>query len=216
MTNRQIDSIFQITLLRHAESAGNADGYFQGQLDYPLTGYGKQQANHLAKYWVTHNPHFDLVISSPLLRARNTAEIICAELNIPLEIEDLWMERNAGKLQGLNRIEAQQLLPQPTFINPYLPFGGNGESQWELYLRAGGALNKLLQLPPSRYLIVSHGGLLNMVLYAILGISPQANFQGARFDFLNTAYANLTYSPANHHWRVLELNNHPHLNNPEA
>ena len=95
-------------------------------------------------------------------------------------------------------------------IDPFLPLGHSGESQWELYLRAGKALQGLLNRPPGRYLVVSHGGLLNMVLYAMLGIVPQANFQGARFSFHNAAFATLSYNPNNHDWRLEGINDRAH------
>jgi len=43
-------------------------------------------------------------------------------------------------------------------------------SRWELYLRAGRAIQHILDRSPGRYLVAAHGGVLNMALYAILGI----------------------------------------------
>lgn len=68
----------------------------------------------------------------------------------------------------------------------------------------------LISRQPGRYLIISHGGLLNMVLYAVLGISPQPNFRGARFRFRNSAYANLIYNPTEHDWLLDCLNRRDH------
>jgi hypothetical protein len=56
---------------------------------------------------------------------------------------------------------------------------------------------------------------LNMFMYAILGIIPQANFYGPRFRFGNTAFATLTYTPNQHKWAVLGLNNRNHWQNEE-
>ncbi|MBK8784770.1 MAG: hypothetical protein IPO22_23960, partial [Anaerolineales bacterium] len=47
--------------------------------------------------------------------------------------------------------------------------GSDGEGDWELFLRAGQALHSLLKREPARYLIVSHGGLLNQVMHAVVG-----------------------------------------------
>jgi hypothetical protein len=49
-----------------------------------------------------------------------------------------------------------------------------------------------------------------MVMYAILGIVPQANFQGSRFRFRNTAFATLTYNPEEHSWVLEGLNDRMH------
>jgi len=151
------------------------------------------------------------VISSPLLRARQTAEIIAEALHSPLELDPLWMERDNGSLRGMPLAEVdERLYPRSAQHNPYQPTGETGESQFDLYLRGGGALQRLLRHPPGRYLVVAHGGILNMVLYAILGIAPTPMNQGPRFRFQNTAFASLTYNPDEHLWRLLRLNDRSH------
>ena len=204
------NSLYTITLLRHAESTGNAAGYYQGQSDFPLSPTGVQQANALAQRWQTAGMHFDRIIASPLSRAHQTAEIIAAALQTPIDTDALWMERNNGLLSGLTPEQAGAVHPRPAFIYPYLPIGEHGESQWELFLRAGSAVQSLLHRTPGRYLVVSHGGILNMVIYAMLGITPQANFQGAQFRFRNSAFASFTYNPGSHTWRMEGLNDHSH------
>ena len=64
------DPIHHITLLRHAESTGNAENRLQGQSDYPLSEKGCAQAAALAQRWQTEGVTFDQGIVSPLLRAR--------------------------------------------------------------------------------------------------------------------------------------------------
>lgn len=206
---------YNLTLLRHGESIGNAEGKHQGQSDFPLTEKGEAQARALADRWLHEKKNFDLIISSPLSRARSTAEILAEALNIAPEFNPLWMERDNGMLAGLRPEEAVISYPRPPFIHPYLPIGQTGESQWELYLRAGKAVQDLLHHPPGNYLIVSHGGILNMVLYAILGITPQANFYGPRFRFGNTAFATLSYNPGEHKWYVHGLNDRTHWQHDE-
>jgi 2,3-bisphosphoglycerate-dependent phosphoglycerate mutase len=205
-------SIFCFTILRHAESQGNFEGRHQGQADFPLTDLGRRQTLALVERWKNENKAFDLVISSPLARARETAEIISTELKFPLELDPLWMERDNGLMAGLSPEEVRESLPQPDFIHPYQAIGQTGESQWELYLRAGKAVQSLLDRAPGNYLVVSHGGLLNMFFYAILGIAPQPNFHGPRFRFNNTAFATLHYNPPLHRWYVLGLNDQLHWN----
>ena len=206
---------YHLTLLRHGESVGNAEGKHQGQSDFPLTEKGEAQVRALAERWLNERKCFDLLISSPLSRARGTAEILAEALHLTLELNPLWMERDNGLLAGLRPEEAIASYPRPPFIHPYLPIGQTGESQWELYLRAGKAIQDLLHHPPGNYLIVSHGGILNMVLYAILGITPQANFYGPRFRFGNTAFATLTYNPGEHKWYVHGLNDRVHWQHGE-
>ena len=209
-------NVFCITLLRHGESQGNFEGRHQGQADFPLTELGRQQTNALLDRWKGENKTFDLIISSPLVRARETAEIIATQLKFPLELDPLWMERDNGLMAGLSPEEVQETLPQPDFIHPYQAIGQTGESQWELYLRAGKAVQSLINRSHGSYLIVSHGGLLNMFFYAILGIVPQPNFHGPRFRFNNTAYATVHYNPSSHRWYILGVNDHLHWNSEEG
>lgn len=78
---------YHITLLRHGESIGNAGNYYQGQSDFELSALGEAQASALADEWLAAGVTFDLVISSPLLRARRTAEIVAARLGTSMELE---------------------------------------------------------------------------------------------------------------------------------
>jgi 2,3-bisphosphoglycerate-dependent phosphoglycerate mutase len=204
--------IYHITLLRHGESQGNFEGRHQGQADFPLTERGREQSQALLQRWKDESKGFDLVISSPLIRARETAEIIAGGLDIPILFDPLWMERDNGLMAGLSEDEVRDTLPQPPFVHPYQPIGETGESQWELYLRAGKAVQSLFTHPAGRYLIVSHGGILNMFFYAILGISPQPNFHGPRFRFNNSAFATLQYQPSSHRWYILGVNDYLHCN----
>lgn len=201
-----------ITLVRHGESDGNATMVIQGQLNYSLSKRGREQINHLANRWAAEERTYDLIIASSLRRAADSAQILSQRLNIPVEIDNVWRERNVGKIQGLNWRQAEERFPLPTHLHPYTPVGETGESQWALWLRAGHAVESLLLRPPGRYLVVSHGGLLNLVMYAILGISLHGFYQGPRFSFGNAGFADLEYFPQQHRWSVRCLNDQMHLN----
>ncbi len=204
-------SIYFVTLLRHGQSLGNAAGLHQGQAEFPLSEKGIAQVRALIRRWKREEIFFDKIIASPLQRAQQTAEMIANAFKFPIELDETWMERDIGLLQGLAPEEAYKTHPRPAFIHPYQAIGQTGESQWELYIRAAQGIQNILFNPPGRYLIVSHGGILNLVMYAILGIAPQANFTGPRFRFNNTAFASLTYVPEEHKWSVLGLNDRSHL-----
>jgi len=210
MTENNKPKSFFITLLRHGESVGNAESRWQGQADFPLTERGHEQAAALAERWKIENVKFDHVISSPLTRAKQTAEIIASKLNLQIEFEPLWLERDNGEFAGLTAHEVRQNFIHPSFTTPYDPVGSDGEGDWELFLRAGQALHSLLKREPARYLIVSHGGLLNQVMHAVVGVAPQANNAGTRFRFGNTAFAQLMYYPYQHRWAIDKLNDHSH------
>ncbi len=209
-THHPLEEHYHITLLRHAQSVGNAEGYWQGQSDFPLTSLGEEQAHALGRHWQRSGVTFDEIIASPLSRARQTAETIAQYLAVPITYEEVWKERDNGQFAGMRNADVRREYPAPDFMPPYEPVGFTGESQWELYLRAGQALHSLMSRPPGKYLVVSHGGILNLTLYAILSIPVQANFQGPRFRFRNTAFATMTYHPARHQWHLQGLNQHPH------
>lgn len=212
--NRQ--KYFHITLLRHGESVGNAESRWQGQADFPLTDVGREQAKALAERWKREKVKFDFVISSPLSRARETAEIIAAQLGLLVEFDPLWLERDNGEFAGLTAHEVRSNFSHPEFTTPYDSVGMDGEGDWELFLRAGQALHDLLKREPARYLIVSHGGLLNQLMHAIVGIIPQAHNSGASFRFSNTAFAQVIYSPNQHRWMIDKLNDHNHWLDAES
>ncbi len=201
---------FHITLLRHGESVGNAESRWQGQADFPLTEKGRAQAKSLAERWTREKVEFDRIIASPLTRAKETAEIIASALGLEIEFDPLWLERDNGEFSGLTAHEVRQNFTHQSFTTPYDPVGFDGEGYWELFLRAGQALQDLLKREPARYLIVSHGGLLNQVMHAVVGVAPQANNAGTRFRFGNTAFAQLMYYPYQHRWAIDKLNDHAH------
>lgn len=207
--------LYRLYLMRHGQSEGNAKGVLQGQSDFPLSPMGHRQAQAAADYFAEHKVTFQTIIASPLTRASQTAEIIGRTLNVPVETDEHWMERNNGQLAGLKPEEIAERFPHAGFVHLYQRVGLTGESQWELYLRAGRAVQDVIHRPPGQYLIVSHGGILNLTMYAILGIIPQANLHGPRFRFQNTAYAVLEYNPERHTWLLESINERPHWRQKE-
>lgn len=201
---------YSVTFLRHGESVGNLENRFQGHADFPLTETGRLQARLLAERWKAEGRTFARAFSSPLLRARETAETVCAALDVPVEFDPDWMEINNGLIAGLNNDEAALVAPEPEFMTPYTRFGRTGESRWEVYLRAGRAIQRILDQPAGSYLVAAHGGILNMTMYAILGIPLQADFTGPRFMFHNTTFAVFSYEPAHHNWRMLAFDDRSH------
>jgi broad specificity phosphatase PhoE len=206
-----------IIFLRHGESVGNAERRWQGQADYPLTERGRQQAQALADRWLAEGRTFDCILSSPLKRARETADIIAEALDLSVEAEPIWEERNIGEVAGMTGEEVNRRFPNRDFITPFSAIvGDQGEGNWELYLRAGQALHDLLRHGPGKYLVVSHGGLLNQIMYAVVGITPQANFSGPRFRFKNTGFAHLTYRADSHQWQINVINDRSHWNGKDS
>jgi broad specificity phosphatase PhoE len=202
--------IYTFVFVRHGESVGNVESRWQGQSDYVLTERGRAQARALAQRWKSEGVRFDAIISSPLVRAKETAEILASALNAPVELDPILLERHIGEMEGLTAEEVRKK-PHPPYVTPYDPIGGEGEGDWALFLRAGRALHALVRRPPGSYLIVSHGGILNQLMNAIIGIAPHVDPSGVRFRFENTAFARVIYFPHQHRWAIDAVNDRAHL-----
>lgn len=195
-----------LTLLRHGRSRADDEEVHEGRYDSPLTDLGRSQAQARAQEFLSRKFRFDKIVSSTLQRAHETAAIIAQSLNAPLETDSDWMEMDNGPLAGLPRAVALEQYPRPVFRNPYEPFFGTGESDWEIHCRAARAVEKMIRRGPGNYLVVAHGGILNAAMRTIVGAPPSVNQQGIAFGFGDTGYARLLYRPAEHHWRLLEFN----------
>ena len=196
---------YSFTFLRHGESLGNQYGVIQGLQDFPLSSAGKKQARHLGQNWQAQGLKFDTIISSSLIRAQNTAEIIQSYLPSPLLVEDIWKERDFGILAGSPLVDETGHSALPASLSIYDPLGETGESEWQLYLRAGHAVQSLFNYPPGNYLVVAHGGLLSKVLTIIAGTKPEPDYHGHWFILGNTGYAKIVYDSDQHEWQFLAL-----------
>lgn len=194
-----------ITFLRHGRSLADDENKYEGWYDSPLTEIGREQAAQRAMGWQTEQVRFDQIIASPLLRAKETAEIIGGILDIRVETDPDWMEMDNRPSAGLTKEEGIARFPPRAFRNPYEPFHGVGESDWEVYCRAARAVEKVVRRGPGSSLVVAHGGILNMALRAIVGAMPPVNRTGVWFGFSDTGYARTVYYPDKHQWVIQEL-----------
>ena len=193
---------FTIFFLRHGRSLGDDKQIHEGRFDTPLTQRRREQAERRAQSW--HNLHvtFDQIVASPLQRAQETARILATELAVPMELDPLWMEMDNGPLAGLSYAEAEQRYPWLSFRNPYEQFFETGESTWEIHTHATRAVEIIIRRGPGRYLVVTHGGILNAALRHILGVAPPLHGHGVWFDIADTGYVQTSYDPGRHEWIV--------------
>ena len=99
-----------LILIRHGQSEWNALNQFTGWKDPDLTAKGIEEAHNAGKIINNLKINFDLVFTSVLIRAQNTAEIILKEINQPLSTikNQALNERNYGDLAGLNKDDARK------------------------------------------------------------------------------------------------------------
>jgi broad specificity phosphatase PhoE len=154
-----------LLLVRHAESEGNALGLMQGHQDFPLSEQGRGQALRLGSWLAAQGIRWDHAYCSPLLRAHETATIVCDANGHPApELEPDLMELAAGTLEGLDRGQMAERFPlflqrRVTEIGDFAEFGG--ESYDEVQIRAQRLLDRLVaahRAAETKLLLVGHGG----------------------------------------------------------
>lgn len=131
--------------MRHGETAPNVAGVFLGRADPPLTRRGARQAAWLA----AHLPLADRVISSPLDRARRTADALGA----PVEVDERWVELDYGALEGRHPSSVPKAVRDRWFTDTsYRPDGG--ESLADLGARVRAACDDLAPDAMDRIVVV--------------------------------------------------------------
>jgi broad specificity phosphatase PhoE len=99
----------KILFVRHGESVDDVEDRYGGSADFDLTEKGKNQVSESAKKISSLDEKFEIVLSSPLKRALQSAEIISNQLDIEVEVFEYLKERNLnGILTGLTRSEAKE------------------------------------------------------------------------------------------------------------
>lgn len=101
----------KILLIRHAQSIGNQLGFIQGKTNYELSQSGEKELKKLIDDNKDFLKKYDSLVSSPLIRARQTANIIGMELNKEVSTDVLLEEYYAGILEGLKKTEAKEKYP---------------------------------------------------------------------------------------------------------
>jgi len=153
----------RLLLFRHGQSTWNAEGRWQGWADPPLSPVGEAQAlvaaDRLAGFGLT------AVVSSDLLRARQTAGIIADRLGLDaLDVEPDLRERNIGDWSGLTTTEIEQ--GWPGWLTAWrageLERPPNGEARAEIAERVMAVLERLAGLDGA-LLVVTHGGVIHLV-----------------------------------------------------
>jgi broad specificity phosphatase PhoE len=160
-----------IFLARHGESDWNVEERFQGHSDRPLTERGRKQARALAD--LVGAEKIDAVYTSPLSRARETAEIVAARAGLEaVALPDL-REVDTGSWSGLSRADVEARFPEG-FARWRSGGSGweNGESYDEMAERVIGALRKIAEdHPDGRVLVISHGGPIRAIHAAAEGLA---------------------------------------------
>jgi len=163
-------------LLRHGETPLSVERRFAGRGDIPLTETGRLQAKAAAQRLAARGG-IQLIVTSPLQRARLTAEAVAAATGALVEVDDGWIETNFGAWEGLSYAEAMERWPdevtawmKDTSVAP-----PGGESFAAAGRRVLAALGRLLgRAQPGRVVVVSHVTPMKTVLRHALLAPPAA------------------------------------------
>lgn len=160
-------------IVRHGQTDYNKMGIIQGVSDIPLNETGVRQAEKLKL--TIDKLNIDLVISSPLVRTKQTATILVKNRKIKIIYDNRLLERGFGILEGKGIEEYDA----PSYWNYKLDYniGENVEKISQLFIRT----NNFLQDIKSKYqdkniLIVSHGATIRALHFNIVGFNKNHNF----------------------------------------
>ena len=170
-----------IYLIRHGETDYNKGRRLQGVTDIPLNARGIELAEKTAEG--LRGIPFDRIYSSPLIRARRTAEIIRGERDIPIEETEGLSEISFGDYEGLTVLEGSYNIPDPDFMNFFhapekYHTPPNGESIAHLRERTTSFVRAVMDAPENEgrtILMASHGAAIRGMLSGLLGL-PAAQF----------------------------------------
>lgn len=161
-----------LILLRHGQTTANAQSLLQGRIDLPLDETGRLQAAQCGAHLRECFPGAR-VVSSPLLRARETAEYVSDSITV----DDRFIELDYGSWDGMALTEVPQSewarwRTEPTFRPP------GGETLVELDARVRPALEELLdEARHGHVIVVSHVSPIKSAITWALGVGPDTTWR---------------------------------------
>ena len=208
-----------VYFVRHGQDEQGSHEYFQ-TAESPLTSLGEEQARFVAERCATLK--LDLLVSSPMVRAMKTAEVIAGATGLSVVSSALFREYLAPtSLRGQTRATETGR----TYVAQMLDHFGDADWHFEdednyfdLHARAIEALQFLLDRPEQDILVVTHAGFLRALITAMMTEGePDARLTRMLMRFLkpmNTGISVCHYHPEEsrrNHWRLVSWNDHAHL-----
>ena len=158
----------KLFIARHGETAWNLENRVSGRTDVPLTEKGLQQAQTLARNAVGRG--IEVIIASPLLRARQTAQAVSNAIGVPVQIDDRLIEMDFGTYDGTSRFGEEF-----QWVRAQMPtrFPG-GESGFDLAYRVYGLLYEIKEKYADKtVLLVCHNCVCRMVRSFFVNMSTE-------------------------------------------
>lgn len=207
--------ITRLYLIRHGQSAGNAEGRFGGHSPMPLSELGHQQARITAE--TLAKERIDAIYSSDLLRAVQTAEPLSELINVPIIRTPAFRERNVGVLEGLTFEESKERFPDDYYAlvkrNVHHVIT-EGESYRNLLQRAHSELREILaERRGQRIAVFSHTGAICFLTLRLIGAINRFTKHTPWLVTSNCGINRFEIRGSNN-IRVLAINDTRHLHNP--
>ncbi len=163
-------------MLRHGQTAWNAEQRIQGQLDVPLNPTGRWQAERAAQALAGEG--IAAIYSSDLSRAHATAQAIADATHAPITSDVRLRERGFGVFEGHTYADIERLWPaEVSRWRRREPGAGpeGGEALESFYERCVGVVTERAAAHPGQTIaIVAHGGVLDCLYRAAVGVALQA------------------------------------------
>lgn len=200
----------QTTLLvvRHGETQANVSGSWQGSTDSPLTERGRLQVEFLTQRLASEGRSVSAIYSSPLGRARQTADILASGLGAPPIVADPGLaEFHLGEWEGLSydTLRFDKGLWDKMAVDPHFTAPG-GESAVAFAMRLVASFRTIAsQHPGQTSIIVSHGGAIATALAMLV------SGDGGRWLEFQVANCALTEIAWGERPQVVRLNDTTHL-----
>ena len=172
-------------IIRHGRTDWNDRHKLQGRTDVPLNGEGRRMAEAAREEY--RDVHFDICFCSPLIRARETAEILLRGRNVPILTDDRLLEMSFGSYEGLeNSFDIPDCPVNVLFFSPeqYVSPPGGAESLDDLFARTGSFLKERvdpLLKEEKDVLIVGHGAMNSSIVCQVRNL-PRAKFWNAGIE----------------------------------
>ena len=168
-------------LIRHGEPAGGP--MFRGSTDDPLSDTGWQQMRSA----IAGDEHWDLILTSPLLRCQEFARELAEQKKIALEIEARFQEIDFGAWEGLTAAEILKQTPDALnrfWSNPVEHSPPDGEALGDFSVRIReGWLDWQRRAAGKRVLLVCHGGVIGMLLAEVMSIPLERSFSAIKVPY---------------------------------
>lgn len=202
-------------IIRHGEALSAAQGTMGNTRLSPL---GVKQAERLRdRLAATKEIRADVVISSTMLRARHTAEIVAPALELPILFDEEIEEHRDGEGEKLSTEEFQTLFNAVSFEDmPFTHVAPGGESRVEFTARASHALYRIThEYEGKTIVLICHGGIVDVSFQLFIGINT-FHFPNALFNTHNTSIthwhkATLDWLPPPPRWVLERYNDVMHL-----